>query len=163
MKKFNWIDAVIILLVIAIGVGGYWFLKVRPAQQSTNTQNVKIYVTVEMRNVQMDVVNAYKEAEKEGRAVTLGTTNVDTGVVTKVEYRPYTEDIEDFQTGEFKVVEFEGEYIADITIAVPGTETETCISSPNEAYRIGEEMIFHGKGIAGDGYIVGVSTEKEAE
>lgn len=159
MKKFNWIDAVIILLVIAVGIGGVWFLKGRQAQQTANTNNVKIYVTVEMKEITEDVAKAYKVGEK----VTLGTTNVDTGVVTDVECVPYTEDIEDYQKGEFKSVEFEGLYTANITMAVDGTETDTLISSANEKYRIGEPLVFHGKGFAGDGFVVGLTTEKEGE
>ena len=159
MKKFNWIDAVIILLVVAVGIGGVWFLKGRQAQQTANTNNVKIYVTVEMTKITEEVAKSYKVGEK----VTLGTTNVDTGVVTDVEYFPYTEDLEDYQNGVFKTAEFEGLYTANITMAVDGTETDTLISSPNEEYRIGESFVFHGKGFAGDGFIVGLTTEKEGE
>ena len=159
MKKFNWIDAVIILLVVAIGIFGVWFLKGRQAQQMASTSNVKIYVTVEMKEITEDVVKAYKVGEK----VTLGTTNVDEGVVTDVEYVPYTEDLEDYQNGKFKIVEFEGLYTANITMAVDGTETDTLIRSANEEYRIGEQLVFHGKGFAGDGYVVGLTTEKEGK
>jgi len=159
MKKFNWIDAVIILLIIVIGIGGVWFLKGRQAQQTANTNNVKIYVTVEMKEITEEVAKAYKVGER----VTLGTTNVDTGVVTDVEYGPYKEDLEDYQNGVFKTVEFEDLYTANITMAVDGTETDTLISSANEEYRIGEQLVFHGKGFAGDGYVVGLTTEKEGE
>ncbi len=159
MKKFNWIDAVIILLVVAVGLGGYWFLAGRKAQQTANTNNVKVYVTVEMTKITEEVAKAYKIGEK----VTLGTTNVDEGIVTDVTYAPYTEDLEDYENGAFRTVEFEGMYKAAITMAVDGTETDTLISSANEEYRIGEPMVFHGKGFAGDGFIVGLTTEKEGE
>ncbi len=159
MKRFNWVDAVIIILIIAVGCGAYWFLNSRKVQKEASSSNVKIYVTVEMSDITEEVAKAYKE----GEAVTLGTTNVDTGVVTNVEYAPLQKDIENYEEGTFQTVDIEGLYTADITIAVDGTETETLISSANEEYRIGEPLVFHGKGFAGEGYIVGLTTEKEGE
>lgn len=159
MKKFNWVDALIIVLIIAVGCGAYWFLNSRKVQQQAASSNVTIHLTVEMSDITEEVAKSYKE----GEAVTVGTTNVDTGVVTHVEYEPLKKDIENYEEGIFQTVEVEGLYTANITMELSGTETDTLISSANEEYRIGEPLVFHGKGFAGEGYIVGLTTEKEGE
>lgn len=159
MKKFNWVDAVIILLVIAVGVGAFVFLKGSKEKASAGVENVKIYTTVEMSDITEEVAKSYKV----GEAVTIGTQNIDKGVVSKVEYEPLKRDVANTEKGVFETIEVEGLYVAHITIAIDGTEADTVIKSENEEYRIGTPLVFHGKGFAGDGFIVGLTTEKEGE
>lgn len=161
MKKFNWVDAVIILLVVAIAAGGYWFLAGRKAQTIANTANVDIYVTVEIEELSLTAAEGSKSAV--GKEVILGATSVDRGVVHSVEYEKEKEDIENVEEGTFVTAEYEDLYTAYLTFKVPGTETETSISSPNEEYHIGEKLIYHGKGFAGEGYVVGLTTERKGE
>ncbi|MDD4688271.1 MAG: DUF4330 domain-containing protein [Eubacteriales bacterium] len=161
MKKFNWIDLAVILLIVAIAFGGVWFLKGRQTTQKASTNTVDIYVTVEMDGL---TEVAAKEYEKSvGQAVTLGAKSADKGTLHKVEYTKSKKDVGNFGNGTYVTVEYEDMYTAYVTLKVSGTETETLISSTNEEYHIGEKLIFHGKGFAGEGYMTGLSTEKEAK
>lgn len=157
MKKFNWIDAVIIILVIALCAGGYWYLNRHG--KIASKQTTKIEFTIAVSRVPIEVANAYHVGDK----VTFGTKNVDTGVISNVVIIPFTQDIANPTTGELQKAKIEGFYDAYVTIQTQGTETDKLIQSSQETLNVGVEMIFHGKGFSGKGFITQLQALKGGE
>ena len=157
MKKFNWMDMVIVLLIIVVAAGGYWYLNRK--DNAISAQSSKIEFTVEVSGVPLEVANAYHIGDK----ATFGTKNVDTGVISNVVVTPHTQDLPNVVTGEMQQVALEGVYNANVTIQTQGRVTELVIQSAQEVLNVGVNMIFHGKGFAGKGFIIGLHALKEGE
>lgn len=155
MKKFNWIDGLIVLLVIAVAAGGYWYLNHKG--KASLEKSSKIEFTVEVSKVPLAVAEAYHIGDE----VTFGTKNVDTGVISKVEILPHSEEMTN--SGSVKLVPMESFYNANVTIKTVGRVTDEAMQSSQEVLNVGTNMIFHGKGFAGKGFIIGLKALKEGE
>jgi hypothetical protein len=156
MRKPNWLDYTIIFLIIAIIAGGVWFLSRNKIGQISEESTV-IEFTVEVSKVPIEVCSAYQA----GKNVVFGTKNAASGVIYNVEIVPFTQDMPNQFTGNMQKVEVEGLYDAHVTIQTNGIVTDHAIKSGEEVLNVGVEMTFHGKGIAGKGYIISIKTPEE--
>jgi len=57
--KFNWIDALIILVLISVGILGYRILK--PSQVTNNIESRPVEVTIRIERVLMESINVINE------------------------------------------------------------------------------------------------------
>jgi len=154
MKKFNWLDAAIILVMVLVAIGGIWYLN-RPKTMETTGQAVKIKASLELREVHQDIANQYKIGEK----VVFGSKNIDEGIITDIIVKESRVVIENTQDGFFTMGAVPNYNDVIVVIELSGTETQDSITTGNEFISVGTEAAFHGRGMAGEGYIVGIELE----
>ena len=168
MKKLNWFDFAIIALVLALAGGAAWYYTRPKAEDGTIAKKTKIIVAVEVRDVTLEVAQTYQIGDK----VTFGLTNVDKGVIQNIVIKPSEVIVEDKINGGWvlqTVVDNDddprddGRYDAIVYIELEGTETKDVITSGTEEVSIGIPTVFHGHGIAGSGFVVGLEVVAEQE
>ncbi len=154
--KFNVIDVVIILLVIAIGAGGYMFLSGR-SESAASTKNVKVRYCVELT-----MKEAYAtELFHEGDTVSVGEKEKLPATVVGVEVSNARQSTFDTLSGEYLITEVPGRYDIAIWLESEGTESDGQVSVDGTAVRVGLTELVKGREGAGYGYIIDMSTEEE--
>lgn len=152
MKKLNWLDYVIIFVLIVAVIGGGWFLKRRANPETQAEKKTKIQFDILITKESLEVCQSYKV----GSLLVFGTTNVDDGIITNVEIMDNYRVEEDIEDGRFVLVKAIDSYDAIVTVEFEGVETEDIIRGKQEQICVGKEIIFHGRGFAGKGYISGI-------
>jgi len=152
--RFNWVDAVIILLVIAVAVVGFVYLKGRNKVAGAQTQ--KLYFVFETDPCS----EAAAEQWTVGTQVVFGTKNVDKGTITAAEVVPYTQEAADTASGVWKMNDVPGQYQARVTIAFDGFESDNAYSSSTEQLTVGLGTVVDGKGVNSEGYILDIGEMK---
>ena len=94
--KFNVVDAVIILLILAVGAAGFLFLGNRSQTVSTG-KNVKIFYDVEITDREEYLIDRFAEGEK----VSIGEKEKIPATIVKKEVRPATKSSFDEVSGKF--------------------------------------------------------------
>ena len=149
--KFNWVDIVIILLVICVGFVGVKYLNSRKTG-GVGAETKKLYFVFETEK-------NYKEMAEQwtvGTQVVFGTRKVDRGVITASEVVPYKKDVADIRTGVWHMENVEGLYCARVRIEFDGFESENAYSATQEQVMVGLGTVVSGKGVNSEGYIIDV-------
>ena len=148
--KFNWVDVVIILLVICVGFVGVKYLNSRKTVAGAETK--KIYFVFETEK------NIKEMAEQwtVGTNVVFGTRKVDRGVITASEVVRYTKDVADIRNGVWHMEEVDGLYNARVRIEFDGFEGENAYSGSQEQVMVGLGTVVSGRGVNSEGYIIDV-------
>jgi len=152
MKKFrfNWVDVVIIILIIAIGLLGFAYLKSR--NTVSNAQMTKLYFVFETnKNIQ-----SIAEQFTPGTIVTFGVKNVDKGKITDAKVVPYTNEVADIVNGKWFMRDIPGLYSAQVRIEFDGYESDSSYSGSQEQIMVGLGTVISGKGINSEGYVLDV-------
>ena len=157
-KKFNIIDVIIILVVLAIiCVGVYVYFTKFAKSDVVNTNTADIRFTIEVNGISEDAANSFNI----GDSVTFGETTSGRGIIENVEvvnYRMITKNTKD---GTIAWADVPDEYTARVTITSTVTKSETAYTSGNETIAVGREMPFNAKGAAAeDCYIIDLSEVK---
>lgn len=149
--KFNIIDAVILIVVIAvIAVGCFIYLNMTDDTVAV-TNTAKIEFKIEVIDLTEDAANSFNA----GDSVTLGETTSGSGVITAVQVTPYKKWVENTEDGEVVISEVPGRYTATVTIASEVSKTDTAYTSGSEEISVGKKMPFNAKGAASEeSYIV---------
>lgn len=154
--KFNVMDGLIILvLVMAIALGGYLLLGMK--ESGAITQNTKVSVTVELKAKDAD----FAKIPQVGDKVSIGVKEKMQTVVTAVEAVPAKTIGYDTVNGIAMESEVPGKYDVLITVEADGVETNDKVTIDDVAARVGEEAAMKSKNWAGLGYIVVVDTEEK--
>lgn len=157
-KKFNIIDLLIVLLVIAVicaGVFAYMYFFKASEDVSTNTANIQF--TIEVSGITEDAANSFKV----GDTVTLGASASGSGVIKKTEVQKYRMVTSDEENGTYLWSEVPGEYVALVTIESNVVKTDTAYTTGSEVVAVGKEMPFNARGAASEKcYIVDLTEVK---
>ena len=155
--KFNVIDALVILAVIAIIAAAVWFLS------SATAGNEKyVFFTVEFAGQMPD-------AEQRIRA-TSGSASPEAEVRDSIRLyllghawdvwsRPAQLITFDNNANEFVLETIPDRYDVFLTIRGIGTEDDRAIMTNGQIVRVGQEMFIRGRGYAGIGFITEIWTE----
>ena len=148
--KFNWVDVVIILLIICVGFVGVKYLQSRKTVAGAETK--KLYFVFETDK------NYHEMAEQwtVGTEVVFGTRKVDRGVIKAVEVVPFKKDVADINRGVWHMQPVGGLYQARVRIEFDGFEGENSFSATQEQVMTGLGMIVSGKGVNSEGYVIDV-------
>lgn len=151
-KKLNAVDIVIILLVLAIGVGGFFVLRSR--NEIVNSGGMKtITYTVEGQNVVENAANM----PKIGDEVYNSSTSEFLGTLTDVKVEPQKRIAYNNTKGVYEKYDVPGLFTVYVTISGDGFDTEKDITVNGTVTKVGKELSVKGKGYAFMGYIVGVN------
>jgi len=156
--KFNVIDIVIIVLVVAIiGVGAYIFVNkfTNASVEEANTVNVDF--TIEVNGLTKEAAESFNK----GDDVTFGETTSGSGKIIDVVVKPYEKISKNTVDGTYVLAEVPEEYTALVTISSNVNKTETEYKSGDEIIAIGKEMPFNAVGAAAEEcYIVDLKESK---
>lgn len=153
--KFNVVDAVIILLILAVGAAGFLFLSSRSQTASTD-KSVKIFYDVEIAEREEYLIDRFNEGEK----VSIGEKEKIPATIVKKEVRPATKSSFDEVSGKFIETEVPGRYDIIVTLMSEGTDGVGAVSSNGTAIRVGMSAVVKGRDCAGSGYITQMYTEE---
>lgn len=158
-KKFNWVDVVIILLVLAIGAGGWTFLgRIRGGGGVIGgAEQERLFFVFETMYNTRHVAEQFTE----GTNVIFGERRVDRGVITHVEVVPYETEVANTLEGSWVVQPIDGLYNARVTIEFDGTETARAFRGSQEQVMVGRQTIIEGRGAASEGVILNVGRVAE--
>ena len=159
--KFNFLDGVIALLVVAVVVAGVYFIKGRDTGSMTPDKTAVAEIQIQLTEVDESIYEKFAEVADKNESVWIGIKERFEGKVSIVECGPARKMTKDMYTG--KSVLAENPTTKDVTITVNAdvVETDSAIVASGTEIRVGEETAIRGKGVAGFGFVVGIKTVSE--
>lgn len=154
--KFNFIDALLILLIVAVIAVGASFAANRRTGKSNGDTAVTVEYRVQFTQAQPSLGEAFKKAAEGGETVWVSEKERAEALLVSAEVTPAKKINTDLE-GE-KLVEAESPDLCDITVTLrsSGSENEKQITAGSVPIHVGEEVSVKGKGIAGYGYIIDI-------
>ena len=146
--KFTAIDAIIILVILAVIVVGA--IKILPF--TSGSEKEKVDFTVMVQNKDEDFANAITI----GDDVTISLTEKDGGVVKNVESKPAETMVYNSIDGTYSNEVIEGKYDVYVTIEADTDVSDLAIKAGGTAVKVGAEIPVRGKGYASTGYVIGI-------
>ena len=159
--KFNFLDGIIILLVILIALAGVYILRGKTDTVKGPEQNCTAEFKMHLTRVDEDVFNKFSAALEEGESVWVGIKERFEGKIENVELLPSKRMVTDQRKGKAVMASDPTTNDVVITVSTSAIETASDITSQGTAIRVGEETAIRAKGVAGYGYIVELNTTKE--
>lgn len=147
--KFTWIDALIILIVIA--AAAIAAVKFAPSLFA-KTEKSKTEFTILISEKDESLA----EAMSAGDRVTLSLTENDGGVIKDIKTEPAELMVFDSIAGAYKIQELEDKRDIYVTVEADSEITELAVKTGDTKIRVGEQIPVRGKGYAASGYIIEV-------
>lgn len=155
--KFNGIDVLIIVLIIAVACAGFYILYGRNQAGVVSAQDTKVTVVVELTGREQNLADEIKV----GDTVMIGEKDKMPAVVENVEIVPAKMTGYDTINGAVKNSLIPGQVDIRITMSGDGSETEKSVEISGVSIRVGEETVVASKGWAGKGYVIGLETDSK--
>ncbi len=159
-KRFNIVDALLILLIVAAVAVCLMFLRSR--ESVGGAASTQVHFTVELRRVSREMIDCV-EAAGIGSNVYRSTDGEYLGTLENISYQKHVETEYAAALGEYVQYEVSDRYLLYLDIVGDGAQSATDFSVNGNAIRIGQEMFVKGKGYAAGGYVVGVRTDETVE
>lgn len=157
--KFNVVDIIIILAVIAVAVVGVLYAKGLfggSADSSSAVQNVTAIYQVEFTGKEQGLA----DLPKAGDRVNVGVKEKAPAKVVDVQVNPARKITYDLSgEGEAQWQEIPNQYDIILTLESDAEESKNAISASGVALRVGEEAVVRGKGYSAEGYILSLDTK----
>lgn len=152
--KFNYVDVLIMILVVGVFAFGYKFIN---KSVRTNSTAPQVSFTVEVAQVEKD----YKDRFEVGDEIRDAIKGDILGKVEKIEATAATELTENRVAGTYVVSELENR--EDVYITIKGTPSSfgADIIMAQQEIKVGNKIYIKKPGCVGRGYIVGVEVEGE--
>lgn len=147
--KFTVIDALIILVVLAVLVFGA--KKLLP-NMLNGSEEEKVDFTVLVQKEDM----GFADAITVGDNVTVSLTEKDGGIVKEVKTEPAVTMAYNSIDGTYSNEVIEGKYDVYITIEADANVSDLAVKTGGTAVKVGAEIPVRGKGYASMGYVIGI-------
>lgn len=144
--KFTVIDAVIILIVLAV-VG---FGAVKLASALTDKTNATAEFLVELTMKEQELADAMQVGDR----ITMSLTEKDGGVIKKIETRPAVQMVYDSINGEYRNETIDGKIDIYITVEADVEVSDVAVKMGGTSIQVGTDIPVRGKGYASSGYIL---------
>lgn len=145
--KFTFVDAIIILVVLAASVIGT--MKLVPSMMnSTETTMTTFTVLVQQKD------KGFADAVAVGDKVTVSLTEKDGGIVKEVTSEPAKKLVYNSIDGTYSEQVIDGKYDVCVTVEAETEISDTAIKTGGTAVKVGAEMPVRGKGYAATGYVI---------
>ncbi|MCL2753101.1 MAG: DUF4330 domain-containing protein [Defluviitaleaceae bacterium] len=144
--KFNFIDVLIIIFVIAAIAFGAWFFFVR----SGDSEIREVRFTVEIRETPLGMHQNFPL----GASVLESVFNFHLGYIENVDHKPSTEPTFNHDTQTLHMTEIPNHYDILVTIISSANVNESRIMVEETALRVGNLIHLRGQGFAGYGFII---------
>lgn len=150
IKKINWLDVLIVLLLIIVGIAGYSYLKKDRGEISVNTEKI-IY---QVRTIE-SLPNMYDYIE-EGTILYDSIKNYQIGTIVAKASEPSKRYSFNQETKEIVETSLEDKIDIILTVEANATITDRKISVGDYPIKVGSEAYVKGKGYAASGYIISI-------
>lgn len=154
--KFNIIDALVILLIIAVGAFGYRFLNGRSGAGADSAKNVKIQYNIELAEKEGYMLGLINEGDK----VLIGEKEKIPATVVGTQVRPAQKIEFDGVSGQYINADIPERYDIVVMLESEGTESENSVSVQGTAIRVGTATTLKGRDYAGYGFVTEAHTEE---
>ncbi len=149
--KFNFIDVIILVIVILALILGYK-LVIGKSTKTVENNTTPITFTIEGKEVAKEICDKIIVGSKAFNSATgeyLGVIkDVTYNNSTKIEYNPVKDVIEKYN--------LEDKYNVYVTVEADAVETEKDLIVNGETIKVGKQLYFKSKGFAAESYIVDV-------
>lgn len=156
--KFNVIDALIVLLILAVAAVGIYMLADRGYKDAAGQTGKAVYVDMMLELSARD--EAFTQIPKVGDAVSVGEKEKMEAVVTRVESVPAQSFGYDILKGGAAMNEVPGKFDVRIYMRAEGTESNKSVEVNKTAIHVGEQFAAFGKDWAGFGTMLAVDTQE---
>ncbi len=157
--KFNIIDILIVLLIVAVALAGVYVLRSKTDTQ-TNTALAEVLLTIEEKDINDTQREYYLERAEAGDSIIVGIKEKVTGTLEKIEISPAKFIYDNPITGEKEYKDEIGKYNVYFTIRAEIAETDKDFLIGTDKVKVGKDMNCIGKGYSGYGTVVDI---KKAE
>ena len=151
--RFNIVDFLIIVLIIAVGFLGFYILGSKSGTVAT-AEKTTVLVTIEEDDIDENMRDMYLENAKVGAKVKMGIREKVEGTLEQVNVLPETEEYTNPITGVKEAVPKIGRYDMTFTIKAELSESDRDFLIGTAKIKIGKELNFVGKGFSGYGNVV---------
>ncbi len=148
--KFNVMDIIIVLILLAVIGAGVLLLGGGAETGSAETKTIQLQVELAKQE------EAFTKLPKVGDKAAIGVKEKMEVTVTNVEVKPATTTSEDALNGTRPLVEIPERYDVLITLEGEGVETDAAVKLNDVAARVGDEAVIKSKNWAGVGIFLGV-------
>ncbi len=159
--KLNLLDILIIgavVLVLALGV----FILTGNSGSNTPSvvapQNTTATLDFQIKDADLSLGEKFQQGAENNAPVWVGIKERFEGKIVDVKVTPAEKPGDDIYGGNAVIAKSQVLYDITVTIEAPAVETESAITSSGTAIRVGEQTAVRGKGFAGFGYIIGLTT-----
>lgn len=158
--KFNFMDFLIIIGVVGIIAGGWYFLSAKTSGRSEGKETNVVFA-IEETQTDAVVAESYSKNIKVGDRVFVGTKEKIAGRVKSLEITPSKVLFENPKTGEKSYLDSVSRFDVMIEIEASVTESESDFKVGSTILKIGKKQNFNGKGFSGYGYVVALDKAEE--
>jgi len=151
-RGFNLFDLFVLLLVVAVGLVAFWFIRGTGAATGGSGTPVAVTYKVELVGLPAEM----RDSAKTGVAVRDGVRLQNIGTVTDVTSSTYFLMLGDPETGEVRRTEVEGLYNVTVTCEAVGEIRGDRVMIGEYLIAIGSQVALQSPGISGVGYCVGL-------
>lgn len=151
--KFNWMDGLIVLALLAVVAVGGLFLSSRGGGQGAEEHK-----TVQMMVEFTSKDEAFSQLPKEGDAVVIGEKEKVPATVVGVEVIPAVTLGYDTVNGAVYESQVPGKYDVRLILEGDGVETNQTVSMNGTAMRVGSGEVIRSKNWAGYGFVLSIDT-----
>lgn len=161
--KFNLMDCLIILVVVAVIAGGGYVLgNLKGASEGADSQTVTVRYTIELAQEEEEILNLFVAAAENGESCYVGEKERAEAVIKEVTYTPAKLLTNNTKTGEAFWADIPGKYCVNVTLESEGSETDSNITAGSgTVLKAGAETSVKGKGYAGYGFITALEIVNE--
>lgn len=145
----NFIDIVLIIVVVAIIVAGVYFLSHLTGAKDTG-DNVTLTYKIEVSNVDEEI----STAPAVGDVVVDQVSKSELGKIIAVEREPMTIELTDYIGGEMKKAEVPGKFKVILTCESPAASTGEKVTINSHRMGVGTGVSFRSKNFSGNGVCV---------
>lgn len=158
--KFNLMDCLIILTVIAVVAGSIYIIgSLRSRDAALNASRVGVRYEVEITNVDESFVNVALAAAEIGGVCFVGEKEGTEAIIKEASAAPCKLRTNNLETGEVLWTDSLNKYTVNLIIESEGTETETAITAgKDEVLKVGRNISVRGKGFAESACVLAVET-----
>ena len=163
--KFNLLDAVIILLVLAVIAGGIYLkfapgkTEAPPAQNAETVNREKGLYTIEITRVDRAVADEFELAFQNKETLRCGEKEVFNATIKDVYVKPSTTFVVNQQTGTAQESVYPDQVDILLLLETDITETNNAVMAGNTPLRVGNALAVKGSKCAGYGYIINLDLE----
>ena len=154
--KFNLMDGFIALLIILVVAAGIFFLKGKNTEFSSDASNKTAVFSIQFTKVEKVFCSTLEKALAEGALVSVGTKERFDARLEGLDIKPSIKITSNLQNGKAVVAEDPMYFDITVSLSAPCTETPDAILASGTALKVGEQTSMHGKGFAGNGFVIGL-------
>lgn len=148
-KKWTFVDTLIVILVVAAGVGLFKVFGTQKAKGDTKTIEAVVLLAREDKEV--------ADAISKGDEITISLTEKDTAVLKDIRVEDAETMVFNAIDGKYAIEPVDGKIDIYATIELDVTENDYAFTSGSTVVKVGEKLPFRGKGYALEGYIIQIT------